>query len=623
MSVGIPRTRARNHPHEFSGGMRQRIMIALAIALRPGVIVADEPTTALDVVVEAQILELLDRLRREEQLGLILITHNLGIVAETADRVAVMYAGRIVEEGPVEAVFARPAHPYTQGLLASVISLETTELRSIDGDPPDLVDPPTGCRFRLRCPYAFAPVRVDGPDADRTGRRSAGRLPAARRGGRLGRTGAPVSAAEVPRTNRCHGEPALVVEDLTVRFDLGGGLLLAQQGAGAGGRRRELRRPPRRGVRARRRVRFGQDDAWAGRCSGSCRRSSGSIRWQGTELVGLTERQLRPMRRRLAMVFQDPNASLNPAMTIGQGVGHPLRIHGLTSNRSETRQRVAEMLERCGLTPPERYLDVYPEDLSGGQKQRAVLARALITDPDLVVADEPVAALDMSVRAKVLDLLMQLREELDLTCLYITHDLASGKFVCDRLAIMYLGRFVEWGASDRHLRLAAAPLHPGVARRAAAARPEPQGSRQVAARAARSPTRVAPPVGLPVPPALPVRVRRLRLGGSRRGRRHRGPLGRRRRAHLRVRARAGRRPRVGEVSTVSRCASPGAAAPSGSGPGWPRSARPCRPRCSSAVEAVEADGGDVVVRLAEHVAPGLQEVEGRLVACHLHGIVPR
>jgi oligopeptide/dipeptide ABC transporter ATP-binding protein len=162
-SVGIPRTRVRNHPHEFSGGMRQRIMIALAIALRPGVIVADEPTTALDVVVEAQILELLDALRREEQLGLILITHNLGIVAETADRVAVMYAGRIVEEGPVEAVFDRPAHPYTQGLLASVISLETTELRSIDGDPPDLVDPPSGCRFRTRCPYAFAPCEWMDP----------------------------------------------------------------------------------------------------------------------------------------------------------------------------------------------------------------------------------------------------------------------------------------------------------------------------------------------------------------------------------------------------------------------------------------------------------------------------
>jgi oligopeptide/dipeptide ABC transporter ATP-binding protein len=164
VSVGIPRSRARNYPHEFSGGMRQRIMIALAVALEPGVIVADEPTTALDVVVEAQILELLDRLRLEEHLGLILITHNLGIVAESADRVAVMYAGRIVEEGPVEAVFAQPAHPYTQGLLGSVISLDTTELRSIDGDPPDLVDPPKGCRFRLRCPYAFAPCEWMDPE---------------------------------------------------------------------------------------------------------------------------------------------------------------------------------------------------------------------------------------------------------------------------------------------------------------------------------------------------------------------------------------------------------------------------------------------------------------------------
>jgi oligopeptide/dipeptide ABC transporter ATP-binding protein len=164
VSVGIPPTRARNYPHEFSGGMRQRIMIALTLALEPAVIIADEPTTALDVVVEAQILDLLDGLRRDHQLGLVLITHNLGIVAETCDRVAVMYAGRIVEEGPVAEVFADPKHPYTQGLLGSVISVDTTKLRSIGGSPPDLVHPPSGCRFRTRCPKAFdACPTIDPP----------------------------------------------------------------------------------------------------------------------------------------------------------------------------------------------------------------------------------------------------------------------------------------------------------------------------------------------------------------------------------------------------------------------------------------------------------------------------
>jgi oligopeptide/dipeptide ABC transporter ATP-binding protein len=164
VSVGIPPTRARNYPHEFSGGMRQRIMIALTLVLNPAVIIADEPTTALDVVVEAQILDLLDALRRDHELGLVLITHNLGVVAETCDRVAVMYAGRIVEEGPVADVFADPKHPYTQGLLGSVISVDTTKLRSIGGAPPDLVDPPSGCRFRPRCPKAFDLCpRIDPP----------------------------------------------------------------------------------------------------------------------------------------------------------------------------------------------------------------------------------------------------------------------------------------------------------------------------------------------------------------------------------------------------------------------------------------------------------------------------
>ncbi|HEX9767165.1 MAG TPA: ABC transporter ATP-binding protein, partial [Nitriliruptorales bacterium] len=175
----------------------------------------------------------------------------------------------------------------------------------------------------------------------------------------------------------------------------------------------------------------------------------GGVWWRGQNLATLTERQFRPLRRRLGMVFQDPNASLNPAMTIVQGVGHPLRIHGLASSRAEIRSRVAEMLERCGLAPAERFLDTYPEDISGGQKQRVVIARTLITDPELVVADEPVAALDMSVRAKVLELMLDLKEQLGLTYLYITHDLTSGRFVCDNMGIMYLGELVEWGDAAR------------------------------------------------------------------------------------------------------------------------------------------------------------------------------
>jgi len=185
--------------------------------------------------------------------------------------------------------------------------------------------------------------------------------------------------------------------------------------------------------------------------------TGGSVKYRGRDLVPLPEKQMRPLRRELALVFQDPNASLNPAMTIGQGVGHPLRIHGLVSSRAQARTRVAEMLERVGLHPGESFLDKYPEDVSGGQKQRVVIARALITNPTFVVADEPVAALDMSVRAKVLELMLELQRDLDLTYVFITHDLATARFLCDRIGILYLGRFVEWGDTDR---LFQDPQHP-------------------------------------------------------------------------------------------------------------------------------------------------------------------
>jgi peptide/nickel transport system ATP-binding protein len=422
------------------------------------------------------------------------------------------------------------------------------------------------------------------------------------------------------RAGAAVGDAALVVEDLTVRFDLGGGLF-SRRGAqvrAVDGVSFDVRKGEVFGLVGE----SGSGKTTLGRALlGLVPATGGSIRWQGTELVGLRERQLRPLRRRLAMVFQDPNASLNPAMTIGQGVGHPLRIHGLTSNRAETRAKVAEMLERCGLTPPERYLDVYPEDLSGGQKQRAVLARALITGPDLIVADEPVAALDMSVRAKVLDLLLQLREELDLTCLYITHDLASGKFVCDRLAIMYLGRFVEWGPSDR---IYDAPQHP-YTRSLLDALPQPDPSRKGREKSlprGEIPDALAPPSGCPFHPRCPaafdacgwegrdvVDAIESRWAGVDEATFEAeqglvGDLGGARVDGLEVRLSGG-----GSADDLRT---------------WMDQVGPKLPTpVLSAVEGVEADAGAVVVRLRDHVAPGLQEVDGRLVACHLHGIVPR
>ena len=252
-------------------------------------------------------------------------------------------------------------------------------------------------------------------------------------------------------------ETILSVRDLHTHFTSGGGLLRRGHGAtvrAVDGVSFDVRQGGIFGVVGE----SGSGKTTLGRTIlGLVKATSGQILWRGTDLAQLSEPQFRPLRRHLGMIFQDPASALNPAMTIVQGVGHPLRIHGLTSTRAATRAKVAEMLERCGLAPAERYLDAYPDDLSGGQKQRVVIARALITEPELVVADEPVASLDMSVRAKVLELMFDLKEQLGLTYIYITHDLASGRFLCDHIGIMYLGQLVEWGDAAR---IYSDPQHP-------------------------------------------------------------------------------------------------------------------------------------------------------------------
>ena len=347
--------------------------------------------------------------------------------------------------------------------------------------------------------------------------------------------------------------------------------------------------------------------------------ASGSVRWKGRELVGLPEKRFRPLRREMSMVFQDPNASLNPAMTVAQGVGHPLRIHGLTSTRAETRRRVTAMLDRCGLSPAERFLDTYPDDLSGGQKQRVVIARALITEPELVVADEPVAALDMSVRAKVLQLMMDLKDELGLTYLYITHDLASGRFVCDRLAILYLGQMVEWGEATA---LYDAPQHPYTDSLLGAI-PLPDPARKGRDRMlphGEIPDALAPPAGCRFHPRCPqafepcgwegvdlVRAfedrwtavdsdtmeRELGMVG--------GDLSRAQVSRDEVRF------PDGDVAGVR---------------AWIDEQAPTLPTpVHTGVASVEADGSDVVVRFGPRVEPAPQVVAGRQVACHLHGVV--
>ncbi|HEX6752335.1 MAG TPA: ABC transporter ATP-binding protein [Solirubrobacterales bacterium] len=376
-SVGIPEAARRvdDYPHQFSGGMRQRAMIAMALALEPEVLIADEPTTALDVTVQAQILALLERINRERGLATILITHDLGVVAEVADRVLVMHEGRIVERGSLDEVFYSPKDPYTRSLLGAV-------------------------------------VRIDG-----------------------------AAPLRPPRTS----EPLLEIDGLVKHYPVRRGLL-----------RREVDQ-----VRAVDGVSFtlrqGETLGLVGEsgCGKStlCRAAlqlieptSGSVRFEGREIAGLSRREMRPLRREMQIVFQDPYASLNPRKRIGQIVGDPLRLHGRASG-GEARRRVLELLKRVGLSA--EHYDRYPHEFSGGQRQRIGIARALALRPKLIIADEPVSALDVSIRAQILELLAELQEDFGLTYLFVAHDIGVVRHVSDRIAVMSEGRIVEEGPADR------------------------------------------------------------------------------------------------------------------------------------------------------------------------------
>ncbi|MEE8602503.1 ABC transporter ATP-binding protein [Euzebya tangerina] len=343
--------------------------------------------------------------------------------------------------------------------------------------------------------------------------------------------------------------------------------------------------------------------------------TSGEVWWRGRDLAQLSERKMRPLRRQMGMVFQDPNASLNPAMTIVQGVGHPLRIHGIETSRRAIRQRVAEMLERCGLTPAQRYLDTYPEDVSGGQKQRVVIARTLITEPELVVADEPVAALDMSVRAKVLELMLDLKEQLGLTYIYITHDLTSGRFVCDQIGIMYLGELVEWGDASR---VYDHPQHPYTdALLGAVPLPDPsRKGRDKNLPAGEIPDALDPPAGCQFHPRCP---------------RAFGPCGwegsdlvdylERRWTEVDAATFEEELDATGPIDSI-KVDGRTARFPAGSPDRLLPLLQDLHERevapIFSGVSDISSAGGDVVVTFAEGPAPTLLPVAGRMVACHLH-----
>ena len=389
-AVKIPANRWTQYPHEFSGGMRQRVAIALALLLNPKMIVADEPTTSLDVTVAAQILRELTRLCQERQMALLLISHDLTLVGEYCDRLAVMYQGKIVETGPVQKILQHPQHPYTRSLLKSALHLQAT---------------PTSNQIKTSSGQAL--LRLHELKQYYT-----------------------LESNFIARLLSQQDETIKAVDGVTLDIQAGETLgLVGESGCGKSTLSRtilQLVRP-----------------------------TSGTVQFLGKDLTALAKRQLRQQRREIQMIFQDPHACLNPLMTVGQSVVDPLLIHHIATPE-EAKVEAKKMLKRVGLAPDD-YYERYPADLSGGQQQRVAIARALITHPKLLICDEPVSMLDASIQTQVLELMLELKKEFNLTYLFITHDLWVARFFCDRIAVMNAGRIVELGPTAE---IFSDPQHP-------------------------------------------------------------------------------------------------------------------------------------------------------------------
>ena len=437
--VRIPEAKQilKRYPHQLSGGMRQRVMIAMALSCKPSLLIADEPTTALDVTIQAQILQLIRQLQEEMGMAVIFITHDMGVVAEVADRVLVMYHGEAVEAGTCEQIFHNPRHPYTQSLLAAVPRLGS--MRGTDEPAP------------------FPLLRITDPEAEQLGTADMDETP----------VDMPEPAASAPSVS---DGPVLSVDNLITRFDVETGFW----------------GKVKRRVHAVEQVSF---NLYPGETLGlvgesGCGKStigrsligletprSGSIVFNGQELTQVSGSQLQKLRRNIQYVFQDPYAALDPRLTVGFSIMEPLLIHKVCS-RQEAERRVGELLERVDLDPAMAVR--YPHEFSGGQRQRVCIARALAMNPEIIIADESVSALDVSVRAQIINLLLALQKEFRIAFLFISHDMAVIERVCHRVAVMYLGQIVELGSRRDVFEN---PLHP-YTKRLMSAVPIPDPSRR-------------------------------------------------------------------------------------------------------------------------------------------------
>ena len=385
-AVNIPVERWTQYPHEFSGGMRQRVAIALALLLDPKMLIADEPTTSLDVTIAAQILKEVTRLCEERRMGLLLISHDLALVSEYCDRVAVMYQGKMVELGPAQEILTNPQHPYTQSLLQAALHLQTSAAEA--------------------SPTTEVPLNQDGVLLQLQDVQQHFTL----------------ETNFVARLFSKKAEAIKAVDGITLNLYSGETLgLVGESGCGKSTLSRtilQLMRP-----------------------------TAGTVQFDNLDLTQLDGREMRQCRRQIQMIFQDPRACLNPRMKIGQSVAEPLLIHGLATP-AKAQTQMHSMLERVGLTPTTDYVQRFPNGISGGQQQRVAIARALITQPKLVICDEPVSMLDASIQTQVLELMQSLKDEFSLTYLFITHDLWVARFFCDRIAVMNKGKIVEIGPTE-------------------------------------------------------------------------------------------------------------------------------------------------------------------------------
>ena len=511
-AVGIPDAARRldEYPFQFSGGMKQRVMIAMALAGEPKLLIADEPTTALDVTIQAQVLDLLATLQRERGMAVLLITHDLGVVARMAHQVGVMYAGQLIERAPRDAFFSRPAHPYSQLLFDALPDASrrgpdgrATELATIPGSVPPLTTAFAGCRFADRCPRAWSRCRDETPGwhevagSEVDGRQQvrchlhdpteSSRLAEPRASG-----AGVVQAASAERDGTL-----LLVRDLKVHFPIRRGVLQRVVG--------HVRAVD--GVSLD--IRAGRTLALVG--ESGCGKTTvgkailrlieptgGAVSLDGQDVGSLSRDALRSLRARMQMVFQDPYGSLNPRMRVGEIIGE-----GMAALRRGTDgDELVKLLEQVGLRAD--MADRYPHEFSGGQRQRIAIARALAVQPELLICDEPTSALDVSVQAQILNLLKKLQEELGVAYLFITHNFAVVEYLANDVAVMYLGRIVERGTAEEVLR---SPRHPYTqALLSAVPAPRPDAHAAVIRLPGETPSPANPPAGCHFHPRCPLAV---------------------------------------------------------------------------------------------------------------------